>query len=105
METRPIKELLIILRDNLEDYLKRYNYGGMCPVIWRLLKNDVINDWEENILQGFLEHNKPRNAYIRRKKEFPTHFDDAGFALPLHWWTPRAVPPRMRWLNQQIDKL
>ena len=106
MGTRTTKELLIILRDNLEEYFDLYyENGGMCLVITDLYGYGIITDDEETILFEYLENNKPRNANIRYKKYKDGGGDFALFSNRLHWWKPRAVKPRLKWLNQQINKL
>jgi hypothetical protein len=115
MKTRSIKELLIILRDNLEYCLKNNEYdGGMCAAIISI--NDLSPE-ETDILKAYLDANKPRNATRRAKKYADIdHFNiiarnskytnnKVEFILGQHWWTPKALAPRIKWLNEQINKL
>ncbi len=108
MESRSTKELLIILRDNLERVFKQDpNTGGMCSVIHRLhsiLNHNRLSIEERNNLLLYLSENKPKNAQIREKR-FHEDYDPHGFHLSAHWWKPRAVKPRIDWLNKQIEKL
>ena len=104
MKERTIKELLIILRDNLEMYFdKDPDNGGICGVILDLTRHNIISNNEWAILTKYLNDNKTRNAY-KREKQYPDFFG-GEFNLGRHWWKPRAVKPRINWLNKQIDKL
>ena len=93
MKTRTTKELLIILRDNLEDYLKE-GVPGLCLVIDELFYDGIISGQENEILDNYFESNKPAYALFREKQ----HKDD-------FWWKPGKIKHRRRWLNQHIDKL
>jgi hypothetical protein len=102
---RSIKELLTILRDNLDTTFKIYAYcGGLCSAIHCLSYNDTITTDERNCLIQYLNDNTPRNAKIRQKR-FQGTLNLEGWSLGLHWWKPRALKPRINWLNKQIDKL
>ena len=81
---RSIKELLIVLRDNLKDYFDLY-CNGMCLVIKELYWHDLISEEEESILTNYLEDNKPIDQ--------------------MYWFVPGEIEPRLEWLNQQIEKL
>ena len=105
MGNRPIKELLIILRDNLEIcFIKDINNGGMCYAAYDLESTLIISNNEYHLLIKYLEDHKPRNAYRRRKK-YLYIYDNKGFSLRRHWWTPRVLKPRINWLNKEINKL
>jgi hypothetical protein len=104
MEPRPIKELLIILRDNLESLMERGN-DGMCACIFDLrYYMERLSTDEAQILYRYLENNMPSNARKRRAKNMHLrrHTDSN---MSFCWWTPRSIPPRMRYLNKQINKL
>ena len=104
MENRPIKELLIILRNNLKRYFRDSNNGGMCSVAFDLSSNSIISIDEYKLLFEYLDDHKPRNAY-RRKKLDSSLYDSKGFNLRRHWWTPCVLKPRINWLNKEINKL
>jgi hypothetical protein len=105
MKTRPIKELLTILRDYFYTRILDDPYcGGLCSVIHYLYHNDEITFDERDRLLNYLSDNKPRNAKIREKK-FVGQCDHEGWNLGIHWWKPKAVKPRINWLNKQIDKV
>ena len=102
---RPIKELLIILRDNLPKGIKiNNNNGGICSVIYQLSSYEIISAEEREILLNYLKNNKPPSA-VKRKKIYKGIVDPYGFLLEDHWWKPRVVKPRLNWLNKQINKL
>ena len=102
---RSIKELLIILRDNLEKEFKSDpNNGGMCSVIHELRDNDEISEDEWGKLLIYLKNNKPLIA-DKRKIMYKDQFDSNGFMLEDHWWKPKSIKPRKNWINKQIDKL
>lgn len=106
MKTRSIKKLLVILRDNLKSSLKGIYCGGICCTIDNLKRDNIISLAESHLLLDYLENHKPKNAIARSKKRFvPSNYDNEGFLLSLHWWKPRALAPRIKWLNEQINKL
>jgi hypothetical protein len=83
---RSIKELLIILRDNLENYFT-YSYSdGMCVAIKELREDHRILDNEMKMLYDYLNKIKKYEGYT-------------------YWFPPKEVAPRLKWLNQQIEKL
>jgi hypothetical protein len=98
---RPIKELLIILQDNLDvcfgrNYYRdgdKYLYGGcfgLCAAIQDLKMLHLITQSEYNILDEWLQENLPPRKY--------------GFLI-CYCWNIGLIPPRKRWLNKQIEKL
>ena len=92
---RPIKELLIILRDNIKQIKPN---EGICYVIYSMMCDGVITRREQLILNRYLRDHKPANAF-RREKMLTLSVDSN------YWWTPGSVAPRLRWLNKQIDSL
>lgn len=106
MKTRSTKELLIILRDNLTPVIKKDKLiGGMCGVIQHLnYVSKEINTDERFTLNDYLKNNKPSNAFKRQKK-YMYESINSDFILSSHWWKPRAIAPRIKWLNEQINKL
>ena len=100
---RTTKELLIVVRDNLESTISRnIGVGGICTAINYLCRDDILTQEERNALFDYMDKNIPRNARLRRKK-YPLE-KDTTFILSRHWWTPRSIPPRMKWLNKHIKK-
>lgn len=102
---RTIKELLIILRDNLK---KRFaadkENGGMCALVWDLERHNFMSLDERLRLFGYIYENKPKCA-SRRMIKYGEVSDRKGFSLGRHWWKPRVVKPRIAWLNKQIEML
>jgi hypothetical protein len=93
---RSIKKLLIILRDNLDKYMKPHllNNGyfssgctGLCICAWELEILEIITTEEEEILSSWLEKNLPERKY------------------GMYCWKQRFIEPRKLWLNKQIEKL
>lgn len=98
METRSIKELLIILRDNLTKCIPTHA-DGLCNAILYLAMYTYISVEERHILTEYLYSHKPRlRCKIRRIVYSNTHES-------LYWWTPGYIKPRLKWLNKQINKL
>jgi hypothetical protein len=79
---RTTKELLIILRDNLVHYMDRHKCPNMYAVIGELLEDSIINCPEADIIERYIDLNKPR-----------------------YNWVPSKIWVRYRWLNKQIEKL
>ena len=108
MKDRPIKQLLIIVRDNLKNCFseKPIPCGGICAAIHSLrTDSELITCSEARELEKYLEDNKPLNAKTRILKYNEFAKDSIGYSLQRHWWTPREIEPRIKWLNKQIDKL
>lgn len=102
---RDTKELLIILRDSLEDMFRIHRFcGGMCSVIWQLYLNHTVAIWEHDLLLDYLNTHKPKDA-TKRQRKYVNDVDVAGFYIGMHWWTPKEVQPRIDWLNEQINSL
>lgn len=105
---RSIKELLIILRDNLKPMMDmREEHAGMCSIIYDMyMYKGLINASESLTLNNYLYDHKPKNAILRSKKyEGIVSKGECTYALSEFWWTPKAIAPRLKWLNQQIESL
>lgn len=112
---RTTKELLIVVRDNLERCIARPTIGsiilshaGICSVIDQLRYEKLITERESYHLNKYLKANKPRNASLRYKKYHllnVNEFDIEGWLLWAHWWVPGKIKPRLRYLNKLIEKL
>ena len=90
---RPIKELLIILRDNARVEstwfgLKQRIGRGLCSEIAYLKRYAIITNRESCTLVNYMEDNRPSNTLV---------FD--------FWWKVRLWKPRLKWLNEQINSL
>ena len=84
MKTRSDKQLLILLRDNID----KLN-TGLCFLITQLHYEGIITEEERDNLQFYLSTHRP----IAPKWE---HY---------YFWQPRNKEVRIKWLNEQIDKL
>ena len=87
MKTRDIKELLILLRDNLHG-MDDWN-DGMCVLLASLTRRDIITSDERLFIKRYLNRNRPLVLY------------EGG----PYWFKPCEVQPRLDWLNEQIAKL
>ena len=83
---RSIKELLVILRDNLERCFNKYDSHGMCDAAIDLRWDDKISRGEYDSLKCYLLSNKP-------------------YEVGDYWFPRDELAPRIEWLNQQIKKL
>jgi hypothetical protein len=93
MKDREIKELLIIMRDNIDLIGKKPGIAGMvtsglCILLTDLLILKKITVIERRYMISFLNNHlppvDPHTGYV---------------------WRIGAKAPRLRWLNEQIEKL
>mgnify|MGYP001576910159 CR=1 FL=1 len=106
MKTRSIKNLLIIVRDNLKIYFQKdIENGGMCAVIEDLNKEGIISWPEREQLMSYLDNHIPQNAIKRKEKYDGGWEDDKGYVLAVFWWKPKSIAPRIKWLSEQINSL
>lgn len=80
--TRNTKELLILLRDNM-DLLT----SGMCQLALRLSHKGIMTDNEYEKVRTYLNNHKPKNLIPERS---------------LWWWFCGEKEPRLKWLNRHI---
>lgn len=85
---RTTKELLIILRDNIE--LSTIN--GLCFLNITLLYKNIITDAEHTIIHDYIYNNQPS------KKSKLYGGSDNGF----YYWPKGEKEPRLRWLKYHI---
>ena len=90
---RPIKELLILLRDNTKVDstwfgLKQRIDRGLCLEALRLCDKGIITRTERLILVRYMEFHRPDGT------------DTNQF-----WWRVKLWKPRLHWLNKQINSL
>lgn len=103
-KSRSIRELLIIVRDNLKRLIEKdEENGGICAVTRDLWQDGLINYYERCRLLDYLDQNKPAEA--KKRENRPEIYDKNGFAANRFWWRPRAVAPRIKWLDEQIKSL
>jgi hypothetical protein len=89
MKTRDIKELLILLRDNIDIITKDPSSPwGMCALLMLLYNQEVVTEAEHNKTITFLGGMRPEGL---------DHLD--------FWFEPGEQEPRLEWLNEQIAKL
>lgn len=80
-------ELLRILRDFIYEYLNDGKESGLCGAISTLFFTGKISSYERNKLEDLIEYNRPEEAKYK-----------------IFWWLPRAVQPRIDFLNKLIEK-
>ena len=90
---RPIKELLILLRDNAKvestwfGLRKRIN-SGLCRELNFIAYKDMISPKEQFILFEYMRDNRPK-----------------GTIANFYWWEEGLWKPRLKWLNKLIASL
>ena len=88
METRDIKELLLLL----VDYINSNDIEtGMCLCTTYMYKDNKITASERVSLFTFMDNNPP--VHIKY------------FGTNVFWWREGDKEPRLKWLNEQIAKL
>lgn len=94
---RPIKELLIIMRDNIGLFCKK-KCVGLCDLTDILKDTGIISDAEESIIDRYVYNNAPKMYNV------PTiyYINDA---LSSFNWPKYELQPRLEWLNEQINLL
>ena len=98
---KTIKELLIIVRDNIQQDILFTD--GICLETYRLHAENIIDYDEYYLLVEFLNNNTPltKNVIIDRILEL-------NFTKPLdatYWWKYGDKKPRIKWLNKHIKRL
>jgi hypothetical protein len=91
---RTIKELLILLREELPKRIANYDSGSICWTILRMSDDNMITDEERNKINYFIESKEP---------DFPSYFyydDCCGF-----WWPYGELAPRLEFLDKLISEL
>ena len=90
--TRTIKELLVVVRDNL----KTSNlHSGLCGFVDQLHSGNIITNTEMHLLHKFISGNRP--------KVFTKHYDLLR-RCSAWYWKPTVKEPRIKWLDYMIDK-
>ena len=92
---RPIKELLILLRDNAKVDstwfgLKQRIDRGLCLEARKLCNEGIITRTEWMILVRYMKFHRP-NGTCTDTNQF--------------WWRVKLWKPRLHWLNKQINSL
>lgn len=92
---RDLKELLIILLDNVEELMgEKRLASGLCWTAWLLYRANIINGKEESLIDKFINLNMP--------EYYASPYDNF---VSSYGWKRGAVEPRIKWLNEQIEKL
>ena len=95
MKTRTIKELLILMRDNI-DLIGEWREGvrvcGLCLLKSLLLDMGLMSESEWNVIDDYMDENLPRNARIREQK-YGLQISDDGNPLSAYWWNPYSKAP------------
>ena len=90
MRTRSLNNLLIIVRDHIQNQKSIKN--GICYEIENLNWGHVINRAEYNKLKVFMNENRPmRGVHCNKAQQ--------GWS---HWWPRGEKEPRIAWLNSKI---
>lgn len=84
MKPRTDRELLIILRDNI-DLLET----GLCYLALDCQRELLISKAEEYKIIKYIHNHKPKKTWNTNS----------------YYWQPRLKPPRLRWLNKRIKLL
>jgi hypothetical protein len=88
---RPIKDLLILLRDFLPGNINNPWGGSLCYSIMDMyLRESIIDRAEREALLKYI------------KKHRPSHIKPDGNGF---WWKYRSLAPRMRFINKLIEEL
>lgn len=98
MESRPIKELLIILKDSLNN---EFNSNGLCVLITFLYCRRIINEQEREKLREYLRKNIPFTKNVIKRRFLSWTFTKEIYC---YWWTEGHKEPRLKWLDKQIKK-
>jgi hypothetical protein len=84
---RPMKTLLIILRDNVEEKL----VTGLCRLSDTLWNDKIIDLHEMQRLRSFIKRHEPKKGRYKRTDL-------------TYYWYPGQKNIRINWLNYQIRK-
>ena len=85
---RTIKELLILLREKLPEYLPAKSLGLCSSMKW-LRRDGLITLEEYDMISTYV--------YMHRPGYFNT--------MCGYWWHPRSVTPRLEFLDKLIDEI
>lgn len=83
---RSIKELLQVMLDNQHLFST-----GLCKWFDSLLWNNLISHKENHLLIIYLKTHKPSTF-------------NALFIENSHYWKPRYLEPRIKWINKHIKR-
>jgi hypothetical protein len=94
---RPIKELLVLLRDYLPGNINDDYGGSLCWAAGNMcLMDDVISSGERNDLLDYIEQHRPDGV---------GDYYGGSWARSGFWWPYGELTPRIEFLNKLIDEL
>lgn len=82
---RKLSYLLTVVRDLLPANIREW---GLCHVVTQLYLDNIINYYELLEIRHYFDENKPNEQHSR-----------------VYWWKPGEIEPRIKWLNEHIEKL
>jgi hypothetical protein len=85
-EERTIKELLQLMLKHQELFRK-----GLCMWVGDLCLRDYITSKESDILDMYIQKNRPKNFYWLIKYQY--------------YWKYRDIKPRIKWIKKHIARL
>jgi len=95
---RTIKELLILLREELPIRINHPKGGSLCWTIANLWIDDLITDEEYEEVNDYIYENKPEDAWDYCVGD---DFDRVnGF-----WWPYGELEPRLEFLDKLINEI
>ena len=95
---RTIKELLILVREKLPEYITHEKSGSICWTVTEMQENDDISRGEENKLLRYLLGVKP--DVVGYYWYVDTEDSINGF-----WWPYGELAPRLEFLDKLIKEL
>ena len=84
---RTIKELLILLREKLPEFIPTH-CRGLCAATMILWNREIIDYKEMDLIDDYLRHKRP-----------------AGISLFGYWWPSGELAPRLEFLDKLIAEL
>jgi hypothetical protein len=91
---RTIKELLILLREELPKRIVNDDSGSICWTLGRMENEGIITQPEFNVMDFFIDSKEPENAgYFK--------YDDCGG----FWWPYGELAPRLEFLDKLIAEI
>lgn len=91
MKIRTNKELLQVMLNNISIMKNEYTIDGLCILVNYLYNVNLINYKEKQKLLNYLK------KYLPEKIKSGTNQD--------YCWKPGLIKPRIKWLEEQIQKL
>ncbi len=91
---RTIHELITILRANCRIRNGNKLLDGLCHEAAIMRRNDIIDKKEYRLLTNYIYDNMPETPWTNKN----------GFTMQsLYGWPQCEWPPRLKWLNEQIE--